>query len=136
MWTTWLSNARSGTVQCFLVGTCDHVVYCLVMYCICVPVLLLLTFVDAIAFTNSHFGGGVGSVFLNWVACGGEEDSLLDCSYIQESCSHANDAGVRCQGCYPLKNLILQRANAVQYISNTLLKQSCISENNIVSHNM
>ena len=61
--------------------------------------------VDATATTNSFFGDGAGPYHLSSVSCSGEERTLLDCSYTNQSiislssrCSSGNDAGVRCDG--------------------------------------
>ena len=53
------------------------------------------------------FGQGSGPIYLDRVSCTGRESSLLDCQYNQNeignlrSCSHYEDAGVRC----PCKDL-------------------------------
>ena len=65
--------------------------------------LLLLShcyFVDAVAFSNSHFGSGAGNIFLDDVRCTGSESHLINCTYdsVTTDCSHSEDAGVRCQG--------------------------------------
>ncbi|XP_064405891.1 uncharacterized protein LOC135350948 isoform X5 [Halichondria panicea] len=55
---------------------------------------------DAVAFSTAHFGAGIGSTFLDGVSCGGNEDSLIDCTRaLSVICSngHNEDAGVRCQ---------------------------------------
>ena len=60
-----------------------------------------LLFVDAVAFSNAHFGAGTGSQFLDGVACSGSETMLTSCSSsstIYCSSGHNEDAGVRCQG--------------------------------------
>ncbi len=52
------------------------------------------------AFSAAHFGAGIGSTFLDGVICGGEENSLIDCTRgASVICSngHNEDAGVRCQ---------------------------------------
>ena len=56
--------------------------------------------IGAVAFSNAHFGAGIGSVFLNSVSCSGREIGILDCPYSTStsSCSHSDDAGMRCQG--------------------------------------
>ena len=54
---------------------------------------------DAVAFSNAHFGVGIGSTFLDEVICSGSESSLLDCtraSSVTCSYGHQEDAGVRC----------------------------------------
>ena len=53
----------------------------------------------AVAFPGSTFGAGSGYIFYGDVACDGSEASLDDCSStIAPSCSHSEDAGVRCIG--------------------------------------
>ena len=57
--------------------------------------------IDAVAFSNAHFGAGSGSIFLDGLGCTGSESSLLDCSKSSTiSCyyGHSEDAGVRCFG--------------------------------------
>ena len=56
--------------------------------------------IGAVAFSNAHFGAGIGSVFLNSVSCSGREIGILDCPFSTStsSCSHSDDAGMRCQG--------------------------------------
>ena len=54
---------------------------------------------DAVAFSNAHFGAGTGSTFLDDVICSGSESSLLDCtraSTVYCYTGHQEDAGVRC----------------------------------------
>ena len=61
----------------------------------------LFLFVDAVAFSNAHFGAGTGSQFLDGVSCSGSETMLTSCSSsstIYCSSGHNEDAGVRCQG--------------------------------------
>ena len=51
------------------------------------------------AFSNAHFGAGIGSTFLDDVICSGSESSLLDCtraSTVYCYTGHQEDAGVRC----------------------------------------
>ena len=58
---------------------------------------------DAVAFSNAHFGVGIGSQFLDSVACTGTETMLTSCSSSSSVyCfnGHYDDAGVRCQGLY------------------------------------
>ena len=45
------------------------------------------------------FGPGSGPILLNNVECNGTESVLVNCSYSTAgllTCSHLNDAGVRC----------------------------------------
>ena len=56
---------------------------------------------DAVAFTNAHFGAGIGPIHLDNVDCSGSESNLTECSRsFAVSCynDHLEDAGVRCQG--------------------------------------
>lgn len=49
---------------------------------------------------QAFFGQGVGRVWLTGVQCTGSEQRLLNCaasSNGQNSCTHAQDAGVICQ---------------------------------------
>ena len=51
------------------------------------------------AFSNAHFGAGIGSTFLDDVICSGSESSLLDCTRagtVYCYTGHQEDAGVRC----------------------------------------
>ena len=55
----------------------------------------------AVAFTNAHFGAGVGPIYLDNVDCSSSESKLLDCtssSIVYCYRGHSEDAGVRCQG--------------------------------------
>jgi len=59
------------------------------------------------AIRSAGFGQGSGSIILANVICSGDESTLANCSHlgygITRSCSHAEDAGVRClfgQGFY------------------------------------
>ena len=58
-------------------------------------------FPGAVAFSNAHFGAGVGPIQLDNVDCTGSESSLIDCSHSSTvTCTngHSENAGVRCQG--------------------------------------
>ena len=52
------------------------------------------------SFGSAYFGQGIGSIFLDNVACSGSETSLISCPYTTptSSDSHSEDAGVRCPG--------------------------------------
>ena len=54
------------------------------------------------AIGSARFGQGSESIWLDIVTCGGDELTLASCYYagvgVTGSCSHNNDAGVRCLG--------------------------------------
>ena len=53
-------------------------------------------------YSNAYFGQGSGSIWLDSVTCTGNESTLASCGHlgvgITRSCSHYEDAGVRCSG--------------------------------------
>lgn len=54
----------------------------------------------AVAVSDARFGEGSGNIFLRGVQCTGSERYLKDCpasSIDDDLCTHAHDAGVRCQ---------------------------------------
>ena len=54
------------------------------------------------AYNRAYFGQGSGSIWLDSVTCTGNESILASCNHlgvgITRSCSHYEDAGVRCSG--------------------------------------
>ena len=61
---------------------------------------------------NAHFGQGTGQIVLDDVQCIGSENKLLVCSsapilQVSSNCDHTLDAGVRCEGTYIIKRLVL-----------------------------
>ena len=49
---------------------------------------------------NASYGEGTGRIWLSNVECAGSERKLMDCTVTTddtELCTHASDAGVRCQ---------------------------------------
>ena len=54
------------------------------------------------AIGSAGFGQGSGSILLDSVSCIGNESTLTSCNHlgisITRSCTHANDAGIRCHG--------------------------------------
>ena len=56
--------------------------------------------VGAEALNGSSFGEGTGRIWLDNVQCTGNERTLINCTASSNgvnSCTHAQDAGVRCQ---------------------------------------
>jgi len=52
------------------------------------------------SFSFAFFGQGTGPIHIDNVQCAGTEARLLDCPLLTiDNCVHAEDAGVRCQGC-------------------------------------
>ena len=55
---------------------------------------------SGIAIGSAHFGQGSGSIWLDSVTCSGSESTLARCGHlgigVTRSCSHNEDAGVRC----------------------------------------
>ena len=61
---------------------------------------------------NAYFGQGTGQIVLDDVQCTGSENKLLVCSsapilQVSSNCDHTLDAGVRCEGTYIIKRLVL-----------------------------
>ena len=54
------------------------------------------------AIGSSGFGNGSGPIWLDSVTCTGNESALANCGHFGvgfwRSCSHSDDAGVRCSG--------------------------------------
>lgn len=51
------------------------------------------------AFRKSFYGQGSGKIFMDDVACKGNESSIVDCNHAGfgvHNCDHSNDAGVSC----------------------------------------
>ena len=57
---------------------------------------------SGIAYGSGRFGQGSGSIWLDSVSCTGSESTLASCDHlgvgVTRSCSHSEDAGVRCHG--------------------------------------
>lgn len=53
---------------------------------------------DATALANAFFGAGSGNIFLDNVACVGDEANISFCVADTNTadCTHSQDAGVRC----------------------------------------
>ena len=56
-------------------------------------------FVDGLAYDDAYFGTGDGAIHMDNVVCTGNEQSILDCSFVQPHLTgdrHSEDAGVTC----------------------------------------
>ncbi len=56
-------------------------------------------FIGAQALSQATFGQGTGRIWLDNVQCTGSEKTLMNCTASSSgnySCTHAQDAGVRC----------------------------------------
>ena len=57
----------------------------------------LLIPTGAIAQGQAHYGAGTGPIFLDDLACTGQEDSLFNCTHDPtHNCNHIEDAGAVC----------------------------------------
>ena len=59
-----------------------------------------------LAFRGARFGQGVGPIFLDQLACRGDEQRVLDCNSFLgvHMCDHTQDAGIRCIGTFISEN--------------------------------
>ena len=51
-----------------------------------------------VPFTHAYFGEGTSNISFGGLDCAGSEERLVDCVQTQPTCTHAEDAGVRCGG--------------------------------------
>ena len=66
-------------------------------------VYIITTYTAVTTFMNAHFGRGTGPILLDDLVCMGNESRLVDCRRDGigqfDSCTHANDTGVKCREC-------------------------------------
>ena len=63
-------------------------------------VIIMIDVVGAVALSRASFGAGSGQIWLDNVACTGNERRLIDCTANplgSHNCQHSEDAGVRCR---------------------------------------
>ena len=74
------------------------------------------------AIGSARLGQGSGSIWLDSVTCAGSESTLASCGHlgvgINRSCSHFEDAGVRCSttGIEKSKTRLLHRFNIILFM--------------------
>jgi len=78
----------------------------------------------ALAFRGARFGQGVGPIFLDQLACRGDEQHVLDCNSFLgvHMCDHTQDAGIRCIGMFISENKPVKRLLVKHAIATYLLK--------------
>ena len=72
-----------------------------ILYTVQTFILQLAYLLTGSVYAISQFGGGEGVIFLDMIACTGNEAQLGDCSHSglqNHDCVHIEDAGVVCQG--------------------------------------
>ncbi len=52
--------------------------------------------IGSVFILNAFFGQGTGPIAVRNVQCSGSEARLIDCTFGSFTCSHSDDAGVRC----------------------------------------
>ena len=60
----------------------------------------MIDVIGAVALSRASFGAGTGRIWLDNVACSGNERRLIDCNANplgSHNCQHSEDAGVRCR---------------------------------------
>ena len=77
------------------------------LVCLHRPHLLNFYILGARSFSYAFFGRGSGPIVMSYVGCNGLETHLANCTYSIPSCSHYEDAGVRCPGMLILWKVIL-----------------------------
>ena len=103
------NNASEGRVEIYLQGRwgtiCDDLWDIREAAVVCKQ----LGFLDAIsAIGSAEFGEGSGPIQLDDLNCVGNETALVNCSarsIKEHSCTHSEDAGVKCNTCPSRKNV-------------------------------
>ena len=87
-WHIWCKINQIYKCNCFSWDNTDAEVVC-----------RQLGFLGGRAFSDAHFGAGLGIIWLDDVHCNGSEMTLEDCDaydWGHEDCDHYEDAGVMC----------------------------------------
>ncbi|KAM7395501.1 hypothetical protein PAMA_006990 [Pampus argenteus] len=82
--------------------------------------------------TSAHFGRGSGPIWLDNVACNGDETALTHCthpSYGENNCGHGEDAGVICWGALVKPRITLSPSSEVNWGEKVEITCSVVSEN-------
>ena len=90
-------DLADATVVCKQLGFNGIEIQCNIDGCINIKISLVAS--DVVAFGRAYFGEGSGDIFLDELACTGNEQRLSVCATDpSHDCTHAEDAGVRCGG--------------------------------------
>lgn len=76
---------------------------------------------NAVAYSNAHFGRGVGPINLDDLECTGSEIDLLRCKHPTlgvHDCTHYEDAGVQCGKRFSKLSINLRRDFQLKIVSN------------------
>ena len=66
-------------------------------FCVCMEYRAIMI-TGAEAYSQAQFGQGSGPIVLDDLDCNGDEVSILNCDFDQDTsdCTHFEDAGIRC----------------------------------------
>lgn len=61
--------------------------------------IMITIYLGSLAISGAAFGEGEGNIWLHDVNCTGNERALMNCAAVtgRGSCTHSQDAGIRCQ---------------------------------------
>ena len=77
----------------------------------------------AIAHSSAEYGAGSGRINMDNVACTGDEDALVNCTYSPDhDCDHSEDAGVECHeaGSEYIFNLYYKMYSSFYFLRNAI----------------
>ena len=76
----------------------------------------------------SHYGQGIGPIWLDDVACLGTEPDIFTCGHIgigSHNCEHYEDASAKCSGMYISLNIVITCTNVHMSLCTLFLVPSC-----------